>query len=284
MSSNPGSFGQDLLQQIEDKLRENPSELYDDEGATNAWDDFVLLQHEEQPGMATWDEMQLEITALIDEVVQVQAFMEIKEFWITETSEGLGFQVKRHEMTRELGEMIGDPDKAQMTKPIVRKLWTNLIEKAKSEADRREAAEEEFESARAEPKIFLEEILTPFLRSKMARFNANPRDTARLAQWVHVCASIPFYWPPEAAPRLELKESGTGNSLLKLSYDGERLQIHSLSELSEPELLFELARSSVKFWEDDRLKRLRAAGLEGAGYDFTVRFPDPISDIPTRFW
>lgn len=248
---------------------------------------LVHLWPDDEPGMGVWDEIRSVVTDWAENVVARQPREKVQEYWEEETEQGQEFRWKREEA--DSGEEIIDPGMELMSADVANRLLQEVLNLAERESLDREDAAMERDAAWEEPSEWIE-TLTSFLRAQASAYWMEPRNLVTIAQWLHVCASIPNSWPA-AIPGLKLRETGGGDAWLRLSYDGEHLRIDSADACKtefgkEPpwENVTTITEDGADGDAGELIELIEDALCEESPRGFNLIFDQPARDIPDSFW
>jgi|GEM_PF-3458869 len=272
---------------IVEKLREMPSLWQGEEEADNAWDMLVQLWSNNEPGMGVWDEIRSVVVDWAEDVVTKQPREMVQQYWEEETDQGREFFWKRKEA--ESLEDIVTPVMELMSADVASRLLQEVLNFAEQEGMDREEAAMERDSAWEEPSEWIE-TLASFLRSQASAEWMEPRDLVTIAQWLHVCKSLPNSWPA-AIPVLKLRETGGGDAWLRLTYDGEKLRIDAADACKtqfgkEPiwENVMTIAEDGADGDSGESIDLIEDAQSDESPRGFNLIFDQPARDIPESFW
>lgn len=291
MSTEPNEtepdFASSVTELIVEKLREMPSLWHDEEGADNAWEMLVHLCLDDEPGMGVSDEIRSVVVDWAEDMVTKQPRQRVQEYWEEETDQGQEFRWKREEA--ESGEEIIDPGMELMSADVANRLIQEVLNLAERESLNRKEAAMERESAWEEPLEWIE-TLASFLRTQASAYWMEPRDLVTIAQWLHVCASLPNSWPA-AIPGLKLRETGGGDAWLRLSYDGEKLLIDAADACKkefgkEPpwENVTTITEDGADGDPGESIDLVEDAMCDETPRGFNLIFDQPARNIPGSFW
>ena len=280
-------FESSVTEMIVEELREMPSLWQGDEGSDNAWEMLVHLWPDDEPGMGVWDEIRSVVVDWAESVVARQPRETVQEYWEEETEQGQEFRWKREEA--ESQDDASNPEMELMSADVANRLLQEVLNLAERESLDREDAAMEREAAWEEPSEWIE-TLTSFLRAQASAYWMEPRNLVTVAQWLHVCASIPNSWPA-AIPGLKLRETGGGDAWLRLSYDGEQLRIDAADACKtefgkEPpwENVTTITEDGADGDAGESIALIDDALRNESPRGFNLIFDQPARDIPDSFW
>lgn len=215
-------FEERSLALIEDFLRAMPSFWQTEAPSSNAWDNLVEIWPHHEPGMGVWDQIQELIRDWSACSLRSQPIEDLQDYW-DEWVDHDDFYYDNREEAEEHGVAPYYPPLEEMCNDIALELLGDVLNRAENQGDSRREEKDAFEAMWDEPRETLE-MFAGFFEEKRATPGIEAPLQDALVQWIQVCSSIPFSWPP-AAPTLSLREIGSGTLRLRLSYDGARIEL-----------------------------------------------------------